>query len=254
MRFARRQFLRLASGAAALPIATRLAWAQTYPSRPITMIVPFPAGGPTDVVARVVAERMKAPLGQPVIIENVSGADGSVGVGRAARARPDGHTIDLGSLDTHVLNGAFYSLQYDVLNDFAPIAPLVTSPRVLFARKTMPAKNLNELIAWLKAYPNKASAAIVTSGLHLLTAFFQKETGTLFTLVPYRGGAPAMQDLVAGQIDLFFRAADALPLVRAGSIKSYAVTSDTRLALGACPSIRRNLLASEGRIRFCLGA
>jgi tripartite-type tricarboxylate transporter receptor subunit TctC len=231
MKVQRRQFLRLTAGAAALPAVSRIARAQTYPSRPITMIVPFPAGGPTDVVARVVVEQMKAPLGQPVIIENLGGADGSIGVGRAARAPPDGYTIDLGLMDTHVLNGAFYSLQYDVLHDFEPISPLVTSTRVLFARKTMPAKNLGELIAWLKANPNKASAAVVTSGLHLLTAFFQKETGTQFTLVPYRGGAPAMQDLLSGQIDLFFRAADGLSLMRAGSIKAYAVTSDTRLSL-----------------------
>ena len=134
-------------------------------------------------------------------------------------------------MGTHVLNGAFYSLPYDVLNDFAPISPLVTVPYVLFARKTMPAKDLNELIAWLKANPNKASAGITSVGYRLLAAFFQKETGTQFALVPYRGGAPAMQDLVAGQIDLLFGTPDQLPLMRAGSIKAYAVTSDTRLAL-----------------------
>jgi tripartite-type tricarboxylate transporter receptor subunit TctC len=230
MKFPRRQFLQLTASAAALPAASRIARAQTYPARPITMIVPFPAGGPTDVVGRVIAERMRNSLGQPIIIENVSGADGSIGVGRAARAKADGYTIVLGVLGT-VLNGAFYSLPYDVVDDFAPISPLTTFPMFLFAKKTMPAKDLNELVAWLKANPNTVSAAIGVLGVHLETAFFQKETGTQFALVPYRGTAPAMQDLVAGHIDLFFDTAIQLPLVRAGSIKAFAVTSDTRLAL-----------------------
>ena len=143
----RRRFLRLAVGAAALPALSRDANAQSYPSRPITMIVSFAAGAGGDVIGRVVAERMRGSLGQPIIIENVTGADGRIGVGRAARARPDGYTIDLGSMNTHVLNGAFYSLQYDVLNDFAPISPLVTLSSVLYARKTLPAKDLKELIA-----------------------------------------------------------------------------------------------------------
>jgi tripartite-type tricarboxylate transporter receptor subunit TctC len=195
------------------------------------MVVPFPAGGPTDATARVLVEQMRGSLGQPIIIENVSGADGSIGTGRVARARPDGYTIELGGTTPHMMNGALYSLPYDVVNDFAPIAPLVALPYVLFARKTMPAKDLNELIAWLKANPNKASAGIAATSLRLITAFFQKETGTQFTLVPYRGVAPAIQDLVGGQIDLLFSTLDALPLVRAGSIKAYAATSDTRLAL-----------------------
>jgi tripartite-type tricarboxylate transporter receptor subunit TctC len=231
MRLPRRQFLHLAAGAAVAPAVSQTARAQTYPSRFITMIVPFPAGGNTDAIGRVVAERMRRLLGQAVIIENVSGADGSIGVGRAARARPDGYTIDLGFLGGHVLNGAFYSLPYDVLNDFAPISPLVTASNILFARKTMPAKDLNELIAWLKANPNKASVGVQSAGLRLVAAFFQKETGTHFALVPYRGTAPAMQDLVAGQIDLYFGSPDQLPLMRAGSVKAYAVTSDTRSAL-----------------------
>src|SRR5271167_178308 len=157
MKLARRQFLHLAAGAVALPVVARIASAQTYPSRPITVIVPFAAGGPNDVVGRVVAERMRKSLGQSIIVENVSGADGNIGVGRASRARPDGYTIDLGSISSHVLNGAFYSLPYDLLNDFEPISPLAATPFVLFAKKSMPAKNLNELITWLKANPNKAS-------------------------------------------------------------------------------------------------
>jgi len=231
--FPRRRFLHLAAGAVALPAVTRDADAQSYPSRPITMIVPFPAGGGTDVNGRVVADRMSNSLGRPIIVENISGADGSIGIGRAARARPRGHTIVVGQTSTLVFTGAVYSLQYDVLNDFAPISPLAAAPLVLFARKAMPANDLRELVVWLKANPNKASAGIATVAHRLLTLFFQKETGAQFTLVPYRGAAPIMQDLVAGQIDLFLGGAVALPLVRAGSIKAYAVTSDKRLAMAS---------------------
>jgi len=230
MKLQRRKLLQFAGAAAVAPTFSRVATAQTYPSRPVTMIVPFPPGGPNDVIGRVLAERMRESLGQPIIVENVSGADGSIGIGRVARAKPDGYTIDLGSVSGHVLNGAFYSLPYDVLNDFAPISPLVTLAGVLFARKAMPANDLNELIAWLKANPGKASVGTASSGAQLLTAFFQKDTATQFTIVPYRGTAPAMQDLVAGQIDLSFDTMLQLPQMRAGSIKAYAVTSDTRRA------------------------
>jgi tripartite-type tricarboxylate transporter receptor subunit TctC len=227
----RRRFLHLAAAVATLPATPRIAMAQDYPTRPITMIVAFPAGGPLDVVARVLAERMRGPLGQSVIVENVGGAEGNIGTGRAARARPDGYTIDLGVMTTHVLNGALYSLPYDVLNDFAPISLAVTTFRVLFARKTMPADTVSELIAWLKANPNKAAAGFGATGPHLLSIAFRKETGTEFALVPYRGASPTMQDLVAGQIDLYFGPSEALPLARAGSIKAYAVTSSKRLAV-----------------------
>jgi tripartite-type tricarboxylate transporter receptor subunit TctC len=164
------------------------------------------------------------------MIENVTGANGSIAAGRLARARPDGYTIDLASQSQHVLNGALYSLPYDVLNDFEPISPVVTFPYGLFARKTMPANDLNEFVVWLKANPNKAAAGIISAGSHLITSMFQKETGTQFTFVPYRGSAPAVQDLVAGQIDMYFDALTPLPLLRAGSIKAYAVTGDMRLA------------------------
>jgi tripartite-type tricarboxylate transporter receptor subunit TctC len=193
------------------------------------MIVPFAAGTGSDVVARVVAERMRAALGQPIVIENVTGADGSIGLGRAARARPDGYTIDVGPVGPHVLNGALYSLTYDLLNDFTPISSLATTSLVLSARKTMPPKDLAELIAWLKANP-MASMGVAAAGQRLLAAFFQKETGTRFAVVPYRGTPPQMQDLVAGQIDLIFSTPDQLPLMRAGSIKAYAVASDRRVA------------------------
>jgi tripartite-type tricarboxylate transporter receptor subunit TctC len=231
----RRQFLQLGGAAVAAPTLVRVATAETWPSRPVTMIVPFPAGGNVDVTGRVLAERMRASLGQPVIVENVAGANGSIGVGRVARARPDGYTIDLGFLGGHVQNGALYSLQYDVLNDFQPISPLVATPYVIFARKTLPANDLNELIAWLRANSDKATAATVTVGVQLITALFQKETGTHFTVVPYRGTAHAMQDLVGGQIDMSFDLPVQLSLMRAGSVKAYAVTSKTRLA--AAPDI-----------------
>ena len=231
MKLPRRNFLHLAAGAAALPAMSRIARAQTYPTRPITMIVPFAAGAGGDALGRIIAERMKLSLGQPVIVENAGGAEGSLGAGRVARARPDGYTIELGEMGNHVLNGALISLQYDLLNDFAPISPLATSPFVLFARKTFPANNLSELTNWLKANPNKASAGIPNVNVRLLTTFFQKETGTHIALVPYRGGAPAFQDLAGGQIDLLFGQPFQLPLVRAGRIKAFAATSDVRLAL-----------------------
>jgi tripartite-type tricarboxylate transporter receptor subunit TctC len=210
---------------------SRIAMAQAYPARPITMIVPFPAGGGYDVIARVIVERMRASLGQPIIIKNVSGAGGSIGVGRAARARPDGYTFVLGGLSSNVLNGALYLLSYDLLNDFAPISPLVMNPLVLYFKKAMPTKDLNELIAWLKAHPGMATAGVEIASVHLATVYFEKETGTQVTLVPYRGAAPAMQDLVAGQIDLFFDTLVPLPLVRAGSIKALAVLSDKPLVV-----------------------
>jgi tripartite-type tricarboxylate transporter receptor subunit TctC len=226
----RRRFLRLASGAAVLPAVSRIAGAQSYPTRPITMIVPVAAGGQVDAIARVLAEQMRKTLGQPVIIENVSGADGTLGTGRVARAVPDGYTIDLGTASTNGLNGAFYSLRYSVLNDFAPITPLATIAYVMYGRKTLPVTSLHELIDWLTNNPNKASIGIAGVSHRLLTAVFKKETGTQFGAVPYRGAAPAVPDLLAGQIDLVWAPPDWLPLVRAGRIKAYAVTSETRLA------------------------
>jgi tripartite-type tricarboxylate transporter receptor subunit TctC len=220
------------AGAAAIASAfAPVAKAQVYPARPITMVVPFAAGGPADIPGRVIAERMRKSLGQPVVIENIGGAAGSIGAGRVARATPDGYTIVLGNMSTHVMNAAFYSLAYDVLNDFTPISPLVTTPVVLFAKKTMPAANLQELIDWLKANPGKASAGYASVTFQVINLFFQKASRTRIALIPYRGSAPGMQDLVAGQTDLYFTTPVELPLVRAGSVKAYAVTSDMRLAL-----------------------
>jgi tripartite-type tricarboxylate transporter receptor subunit TctC len=231
MKLPRRTFLKFAGALATAMALARITTAQTYPSRPITLIVPVAAGSSSDVVGRVLADRMSKSLGQPIIIENVSGADGTIGTGKAAHAVPDGYTIGMGFTSSHALNGAFYSLSYDVLNDFAPISPLITGSLVLYARKTIPAKDLRELIAWLKSNPNKASAGVFTVSFRLMNALLQRQTGTQFTLVPYRGSTPEMQDLVAGQIDFCFDTPVLLPLVRAGSIKAYAVTSDTRMTL-----------------------
>jgi len=228
----RRQFLYLAAGAVAMPAVSRVAKAQAYPARPITMIVPYAPGGATDVIARMMAVGMKKSLGQSVIVENVSGGGSTIGVGRVARAAPDGYTLSLGQNNSHVMVGATYALPYDLLNDFEPVALLSIGPLVLTARKTMPANDLKGFIAWLKANPDKATQGHpATGGLaHIAGLFLQRETGTRFHFVPYRGAAPAIQDLVAGQIDLVISdPVAALPQVRAGTIKAYGVTTKTRL-------------------------
>jgi tripartite-type tricarboxylate transporter receptor subunit TctC len=209
------------------------ALAQTYPSRPVTIVVPFAAGGPTDTLARIVSERMKDSLGQPVIVENTPGAAGSIGVGRVARAAPDGYTIGIGQWDTHVLNGAVHRLSYDLLNDFDPIALLPSNPQLIVVKKAMPADDLRGLIAWLRANPDKASQGTAGAGsaAHVSGAYFQRVTGTRFLFVPYRGAAPAMRDLIAGQIDLMFdQASNSLPHVRGGTIRGLAVTAKSRLS------------------------
>ena len=238
MRLPRRTFLQLPMGAAAFSIGSRIARAQVYPSRAITMIVPFPAGGPSDTVARIMAEHMGVSLGQSIIVDNISGASGSIGVGRAIRAAGDGYTLSFGSWSTHVVNVAILALPYDPVNDLKPVGLIVDSPLLIITRKEMPAQDLNELIAWLKANPDRASqgTAGVASASHLAGVLFQKETGTRFQFIPYRGLAPALQDLLAGRTDLMFDlVADSLPQLRAGSIKAYAVTARRRLT--AAPSI-----------------
>jgi tripartite-type tricarboxylate transporter receptor subunit TctC len=219
-------------------LAAQAASAQDYPSRPITIVVPFAAGGPTDTLARVLAERMRTALGQTVIVENVPGASGSLGVGRVARAAGDGYTIGIGQWDTHVVNGAIYRLAYDLLNDFEPIALLPSNPQLIVTKKDLPAHTLQQLIAWLRDNPDKGSQGTAGAGsaAHVSGAYFQKTTGTRFQFVPYRGAGPAMQDLVAGQIDLMFdQASNALPHVRNGRVRAHAVTAKTRLA--AAPEI-----------------
>jgi tripartite-type tricarboxylate transporter receptor subunit TctC len=225
---------------AALAALTSPPWAhaEIYPSRPITLNVPYAAGGPLDVMVRVVADGLRAALGQPIVIENVAGAGGSLGVGRAARAMPDGYTISTGNWSSHVANGAVYALPYDLRNDFEPVSLLPYEANVIIARKDFPANTLAELITWLKQHPDKASAG--TSGIggpsYMAAAFFQMRTGTRFALVPYRGAGPALLDLVAGQVDIMSTGpAIALPHVRDGAVKVYAVTAKDRMA--AAPDI-----------------
>ena len=218
---------------AALGAQFRVAAAEVYPSRPITVVVPFPAGGPTDTIARIVSERMSGFLGQPLVIENVTGAGGTIGTGRVARAAPDGYTLCVGFLGTHVLNGAVYTLQYDVTKDFEPIALLASNPQLIVAKKSTPAKDLKELIALLKANPGKAiqGSAGIGSPSHVSGEYFGRATGTTFQFAQYRGAAPAMQDLVGEHIDLMFdQPPNSLPQVRSGNIKAYAVTANKRLS------------------------
>jgi tripartite-type tricarboxylate transporter receptor subunit TctC len=210
-----------------------IAGAQSYPARPITMVVPFSAGGPTDTIARIMAERMRGPLGQTVIIENVTGAAGSIGVGRVARAAPDGYTLSIGHWSTHVVNGAIYALPYDVFNDFEPISLIASNPQLVISKLDVPATNLKELIAWAKANQDKVSIGTAGAGAasHVSGVYFQSTLGARFQFIPYRGAAPALQDVIAGQIDLMFdQAANSLPQVRSGKIRAYAVTARSRLA------------------------
>jgi len=239
VKFPRRHFFQLAAGAVALPAVSRIASGQSYPSRPITVIVPSGAGGPSDVIARIVVEGMRSSLRQPLIIENVAGANGTIGVGRVARAKPDGYTLAFSvSFATHVVNGAIYALPYDVVNDFEPVALVADAPQILLSKKAMPANNLKELIAWLKANPDKASLGHIGPGspAHVASILFQKETGTRFQFATYRSAGQAMQDLIAGHIDLMLVNPNiALEHVRAGTIKAYAVTAKRRMA--AAPDI-----------------
>jgi tripartite-type tricarboxylate transporter receptor subunit TctC len=209
-----------------------LAAAQNYPARAITMIVPFPAGGATDTLARFLAEKMRGILGQPVIIENIAGAAGSIGVGRAVRSAADGYTLSIGTSTTHVLTGGLYALSFDLLRDLEPIIQIGSEPLLIVGRKNLPADDLKGLIAWLKANPDKASVGIAGVGAvgQLTGISFQKETGTKFQFVPYRGNAPAMQDLLAEQIDFMIEpSSNFKSLVAALSVKPFAITGRTRL-------------------------
>ena len=234
MKLPRRQFLHLAAGAAALPALPRIAAAQAFPSRPITMVVPVPAGGAMDTNARVVAEAMRASLGQPVVIENVTGASGTIGAGRVARATPDGYTIIYGANVTHVLNAAVYKLSYDVVADFEPIALIGNTPWLVAARKDFPADDLRGLIAWLKANPDKASSGTAGAGSpsHIGGVLFQNVTGTRFQLIPYKGTAPSIPDLVSGNLDMaILDPITSLPQFRGGRIKIFAAMAKSRTAM-----------------------
>lgn len=209
-----------------------LASAGSYPTRPVTLIVPFAAGGPTDTLARSLSQPLSKALEQSVVIETVSGAGGSIGVERVVRAAPDGYTVGIGNWSTHVLNGAIYDLHYDLLKDLEPVALLPSSPQLIVSKDTIPAKNLSELMAWLKMNKAIVGTAGVGSAGHVSGLLFQKTTGIPISFVPYRGAGPAMQDLLGGHIDVMFdQASNSLPAVRAGKIKAFAVTSSARLAV-----------------------
>jgi tripartite-type tricarboxylate transporter receptor subunit TctC len=212
--------------------------AQSYPARPITIVVPFSAGGPTDTLARIVSEPMKRALGQTVVIDNITGAGGSIGVGRVARAAPDGYMLSIGHWGTHVVNGAYYSLPFNLLTDFEPVAMIASNPQVIISKNAVPAGNLKELIAWISA--NQGKVLMGTGGVggasHMGAIYFQNMIGAQFQYVPYRGGAPAMQALLGGEVDLYVtQVSNITAHVRAGKIRAYAVTANTRQA--AAPEI-----------------
>ena len=212
------------------------AFAENYPSRPITIIVPFSAGGPSDAMARILAERMKITLGEALLVENVTGAGGSIGVGRAVHSPPDGYTISFGHLGTHVANGAIYKLGYDLVTDLEPVVLLPSNPMIIVSKKAVPAKSLKEFLDWLKAQPKPpiAGTAGAGSGTHIAGLYFENITGIKLQYVPYRGSGPAMNDLVSGQIDLIIdQTSNSIQQVRAGNIRAYAITDDKRVESAA---------------------
>ena len=207
--------------------------AQVYPAKPITIVVPFGAGGPADTLARLLGERMRGSLGQTIVVENAPGAAGSIGVGRVARAAPDGYTIGIGHLGTHVFNGALQNLAYDLQKDLEPIILLPSNYSVIATKKDVPAKTLTELVAWLKANPDQASAATAGIGsiAHVASVYFQEKTGVALRIVPYRGGAAAVNDVVAGHVTFIFDqlSGGSVQMYRSGKLKPFAVTAKARL-------------------------
>ena len=210
--------------------------AETYPSRPITVVVPFSAGGPSDAMMRILGERMKLSLGQPIVVENITGAGGSIGVARVVHSPADGYTIGFGHLGTHVANGAIYKLNYDLVTDLEPIVLLPSNPMVIVSTNAVPAKSLKELIEWLKSRPQPATAGTAGpgSGSHIAGLAFEGAAGVKLQYVPYRGTAPALNDLVAGQIDIIVdQTSNSINQIRAGSIRAYAVTDSKRVEQAA---------------------
>jgi len=215
-----------------LAAISTFAAAQAYPSRPVTVVVPFAAGGPTDTIARILGDRMARSLGQPVVIENTAGAGGTIAGNRVARATPDGYTVAIGHVGTHVIAGAVQKTSYDVYADFEPIGLACANPQIIVTKMDVPAKDLKELIAWTKANGDKVSSGTGGPGTpsHIMAVYYNKETGSSLQIIHYKGSGPALQDVIAGHIDMTFdQAANALPQVRAGKIKAYAVTSKSRL-------------------------
>ena len=227
-----------ALGAITLALATVTAGAQGFPARAIVLVVPFAAGGPTDTLGRIMAERMGRALGGTMVVENTVGAAGTIGVGRVARAAPDGYTVGIGHWSTHVVNGAIYPLQYDLLKDFEPVAQIASNPQLLVSKNAVPAKDLRELVAWVKANSDRVTVGTAGAGAasHVTGVYFQNLTGAKLTFIPYKGTGPALLDLMAGHIDIMFdQASNALPHARAGKLRPYAVTAKNRLA--AAPDI-----------------
>jgi len=212
--------------------------AQGYPSRPITIVVPFSAGGPTDVLARILSDRMRKPLGQPILVDNTTGAGGSIGTARVARAAPDGYLVSIGHWGTHVVNGVYYTLPFDVLNDFAPVALIANNPQLIISKIAVPARDLKELVAWINA--NQGKVLMGTGGIggasHMAAIYFQNAIGAKFQYVNYRGGAPALQALLGGEIDLYVtQISNVAAQIKAGKVRAYAVTAPTRQA--AAPEV-----------------
>lgn len=232
MKVHRRRFFRLAMGATAFSSVMHSAGAQSFPTRPITMVVAFGAGGPSDVIGRILAEGMRESLGQPVIVENIAGASGTIGTGRVARAEPDGYTFVLGNWATHVLNGPLFNLQYDIVKDFEPVALISSDALIIVGRSKIPADDLNQFIAWLKQHDEATQGTTGAGGISTVGGLLlQKQTGAKFRFIPYRAGlVAAMQDLIAGRIDFMVdTVANSLPQVRAHTIKAFAVTSENRV-------------------------
>ena len=230
----RRALITIDAGVALLASISGSVLADGFPSRPITLVVPFAAGALNDTIARVLGEGFRSSFGQPGIVENVTGADGTLATGRVARAAPDGYTLMIGSWNTHVANSLLYPVQFDVVKDFEPVALLPDAPMLLIAKKSAPADDLKAFIGWLRANPDQASFGTAGAGSppHMLAVLLRKQTGAQFHLVPYRGAAPAMQDVIAGQIDAtFITIGAALPQVLSGSVKAYGVTAQTRVAV-----------------------
>ena len=206
--------------------------AQNFPTRPVTIVVPFSAGGPTDTIARIMAERMTKSLGQTVLVENITGAGGNIGVSRVVRAAPDGYMISIGHIGPHVINGAMYHLDYDLLRDLAPVGMFVTNPQVIVSKNGLPAKDLKSLIEYARSNPISIATGGAGTPSHISGVYFQRLTGGAAPVVHYRGGAPASADVMAGHVDMFFdQAVTALPQSRSGKVRAYAVTQTTRLSV-----------------------
>jgi tripartite-type tricarboxylate transporter receptor subunit TctC len=213
-------------------VCCNAAFGQSFPTRPVTIVVPFSAGGPTDTIARIMAERMAKSLGQPVVVEDITGAGGNIGVGRVVRAAPDGYMVSIGHIGPHVINGAMYKLEYDLLKDLAPVGMFVTNPQVIVSKNGLPSKDLKSLIEYAKSTPISIATGGAGTPSHISGVFFQKLTGGAAQIVHYRGGAPASADIMAGHVDVFFdQAVNALPQSRSGKVRAYAVTQTARLSV-----------------------